>query len=84
MWSDGATLGQFRLTWNMNSSDKRTVRVSTIHAFKGLESPVIILTELDAVYKDTLDQLLYIGISRARNHLVIIGELPAPNTRITS
>ncbi len=44
----------------------------TIRRFKGLERPVIVLVELpedDA----RLDRLLYVGASRARQHLVVIG-----------
>jgi hypothetical protein len=44
----------------------------TIRRFKGLERPVIVLVELAA--DDTrLDRLLYVGASRARQHLVVIG-----------
>ena len=43
----------------------------TIRRFKGLERPVIVLVELDPT--DTrLDRLLYVGASRARQHLVVI------------
>jgi len=43
----------------------------TIRRFKGLERPVIVLVELggDAA---KLDKLLYVGASRARQHLVVI------------
>jgi ATP-dependent exoDNAse (exonuclease V) alpha subunit len=37
---------------------------------------VVILTELHALYPDIRDQLLYVGLSRARHHAIIIGELP--------
>src|ERR1043165_7425217 len=45
----------------------RKVFFSSIRAFKGLESPVVILCELENLDADTRDQLLYVGISRARN-----------------
>ncbi len=51
-------------------------RVCTIHSFKGLESPVVILTELDKLYANIHNQLIYIGLSRARHHAIVIGELP--------
>lgn len=44
----------------------------TIRRFKGLERPVIVLVELDGVDPARLDQLLYVGASRARQHLVVI------------
>ncbi len=44
----------------------------TIHSFKGLESPVIILVELTEDMKNVVEELMYVGCSRARHHLVII------------
>ena len=79
IWRDGSTFGNYNLTWNLGSSGHSSIRVSTIHGFKGLESPIVILTELDQAFAETRDQLVYIGISRARNHLVIIGSLPSPS-----
>jgi hypothetical protein len=45
----------------------------SIRRFKGLERPVIVLGELD-LKDDKLERLLYIGASRARQHLIVIGE----------
>ncbi len=44
----------------------------TIRRFKGLERPVVILVELRADV-ERLNRLLYVGASRARQHLVVIG-----------
>jgi hypothetical protein len=44
----------------------------TIRRFKGLERPVIVLVELDGIDPAKLDRLLYVGASRARQHLVVI------------
>ncbi len=52
------------------------VRFSSIRGFKGLESPVVILCELDDLDDQTYDQQLYVGLSRARNHCVIVGPQP--------
>ena len=50
------------------------IRLSTIHRFKGLESPMVILAEIDSrVSAEQLPGLLYVGATRARTHLVIIG-----------
>ncbi len=43
----------------------------SIRRFKGLERPVVVLVELRAD-DPRLDRLLYIGASRARQHLVVI------------
>ena len=50
------------------------VYFSTIYSFKGLERAVIILVEIDRLsgLRDDLNQLLYVGCSRARNHLIVL------------
>jgi hypothetical protein len=49
------------------------VRVATIHRYKGLESPVVVLAEIDdRVAADELNALLYVGATRARSHLVVV------------
>ena len=50
----------------------RGVRFSSIRAFKGLESPVVVLCELEDLDSATLNQQLYVGMSRARNHCVVV------------
>ncbi len=47
------------------------VLFQSIHRFKGLERPVVILVELEDRLKD--EELIYVGITRARAHLVVIG-----------
>ena len=44
----------------------------SIRRFKGLERPVVVLVELPAD-DEHLDRLLYVGASRARQHLLVIG-----------
>lgn len=43
----------------------------TIRRFKGLERPVIVLVELPD--DDKFERLFYVGASRARQHLIVIG-----------
>lgn len=52
------------------------IRFGSIRGYKGLESPVVILCELEDLDEKTRDHQLYVGISRARNHCVIV----APGT----
>lgn len=78
MWEDDTLLGNFVLTWDMKTDMNMAIRLCTIYSFKGLESAVVILTELDRAPEDIVNQLLYVGLSRARNHAVVLGELPAP------
>jgi hypothetical protein len=49
------------------------VRVATIHRYKGLEAPVVVLCELDGrVAASDLPALLYVGATRARAHLAVV------------
>lgn len=50
------------------------ILVATPHAFKGLESPVVVLTELDHLPEDTARRLYYVGASRAMTHLVVLAD----------
>jgi len=50
----------------------RKVLFSSIRAFKGLESSVVVLCELEDLASDSMDAQLYVGMSRARNHCVIV------------
>jgi superfamily I DNA/RNA helicase len=48
-------------------------RVATVHRYKGLESPVVVLCEIDSrVAEDELPSMLYVGATRARSHLVVV------------
>ena len=49
------------------------VQFATVHSFKGLERPVVVLAEV-ARAADRLEEIRYVGSSRARSHLVIIEE----------
>ena len=48
------------------------VRFSSIRGYKGLESPVVILCELEEIDDDTVGKQLYVGVSRARNHCIVV------------
>ena len=64
--------------WDLSAYELREddeIGWSTIRRFKGLESPVVILVELDdaIAQSDRLRELVYVGISRARDFLYLIG-----------
>jgi superfamily I DNA/RNA helicase len=69
-WHEGAIIGNQRLTWSTETADPAAVQVSTIHSFKGLERPVVIMTELVHLPRGHEPELLYVGRSRARNQLI--------------
>jgi hypothetical protein len=50
------------------------VRFASIRAFKGLEAPVVILCELEELDDRTREQQLYVGLSRAKNHCIVVSK----------
>jgi hypothetical protein len=50
-----------------------TILFDSIRRFKGLEREVIVLVELDES-EPKLEQLMYVGATRARRHLVMIAD----------
>jgi hypothetical protein len=64
--------------WRQTPAEERDrhVKIATIRAAKGLESDVVILVEPDGVAQETParhDKLLYVALSRARHHLIVLG-----------
>lgn len=51
------------------------VHFSTVHAFKGLESPAVVVTDLEVdVGADNFESLLYVGLTRATDRLIALVE----------
>jgi len=50
-----------------------TILIDTIQRFKGLESPIVILWGLDSIDLARSDELLYVGMSRAKSLLIVVG-----------
>jgi len=50
----------------------RHIHFSSVRAFKGLEAPVVVLCELEDLDLETRDQQLYVALSRAKNHCVVV------------
>ncbi len=48
------------------------VRWTTVHAFKGLEAPVVILTDIDDVVGPRAEALFYTGVTRATDRLIVL------------
>ena len=48
------------------------IRYCSIHSFKGLEAPAIILTDLDGFSRQSLEALIYIGVTRSLHRLIIV------------
>jgi hypothetical protein len=71
------SIGNFRLTDQWTSADGE-VFCSTVHAFKGLESPVVILAEIESYATQDLETILYVGCSRACHHLIVLASTNLP------
>lgn len=57
---------------NQETCTKDEIPFSTVQAYKGLESPVVILTDIENVFSDNTKNILYVGMTRARSILYII------------
>jgi hypothetical protein len=73
----GKRYGNFTLTerWPPASGE---IYYTTVHAFKGLESPVVILAGLEEGVRPDVTTVAYVGMSRARNRLVVLVNEAAP------
>lgn len=77
LFKEGNRLGNILLTWEPHPGPNQ-IQISSIYSFKGLESPIVILIELDKVALPQRNYLLYVATSRPRDHLIILGNLPEP------
>lgn len=53
---------------------KGRLRHSTIHSFKGLDAPAVIVTDLDDSGVSNIDALVYVGLTRATDRLTALVE----------
>lgn len=58
------------------------IRHSTIHSFKGLEAPAIILTDIDDVAAPEFEALLYVGLTRPTERLTVLATKAALGGKI--
>lgn len=68
--NDDGHVGVFRLCSNPRSATD--IRLASVRRFKGLESPVVILCEMEELDSDAARSLWYTGLSRARSALVLL------------
>ena len=57
---------------NVTRSRIPVVRFATIQAFKGMESPVVVMCDVTEVTENEPQALLYVGMSRARSQLTVL------------
>ncbi|NUQ00675.1 MAG: ATP-binding domain-containing protein, partial [Armatimonadetes bacterium] len=73
----GQVLGNLTLTTTAPPGPNE-VLVSTIQRFKGLERRAVILADLDQTVHPDLPTVLYVGASRAKEHLAVVIDQAAP------
>lgn len=56
---------------SQKQEDKNKIRISSIHAFKGLERQLVILTDIEN-FSDEEKALFYVGLSRAKLSAVVL------------
>jgi hypothetical protein len=64
-------LGGWRIA-ELGLATEGDLAYATIHSFKGLERPVVILVDAGSIETMETDALLYVGMSRARVRLFVI------------
>ena len=77
MWQHDLRVGDYTLVRTARKRRPNDIETATIYAFKGLERPVVILAELEELSGPEGDRLIYVGLSRARNDVFVLGALPA-------
>ena len=60
--------------WNVEGpAESSGVRVNTIRKFKGLEADIIYIWGIEEIDLPRDEEILYVGISRAKSRLIIVG-----------
>lgn len=59
-------------SYREEAEEGASIRYSSVHAFKGLEAPAIVLTDIEGIEDEQAKALLYVGMSRARVRLYIL------------
>lgn len=72
--SEGEWLRQILVPASDGRRSPGRVAFTTIHAFKGLEAPAVVMTDLDRDSVPAFESLLYVGITRATDRLVMLIE----------
>ena len=81
LFKEGDRIGNVLITWATHPGPNQ-VKISSVYSFKGLESSIVILAELDKIDIAQRNYLLYVATSRPRDHLIILGQLPEPQVQV--
>jgi len=61
----------------IEAATRGKVRYATVHAFKGLESPAVIVTDVDEPTAPGFEALLYVGLTRPTDRLSVLASRDA-------
>ena len=70
-WKEGDKLGNFTLTWDDRRNEGTQVLCATIQSFKGMESDIVLITEMSKVRGNQEREMWYTALSRACHHVVV-------------
>lgn len=67
-------LGKHTIDWfdGCSQNSATSIHCCTIHSFKGLEKPVVVVAEIHNIPEYLRKELLYVACSRAKSHLVLL------------
>jgi len=83
VFQDGEPVGgALRLSWR--DASPGMVRIRNVYAFKGLEAPIVILVEPEHARAALQNQILYVALSRATYHLIVLGKLAPPGVKASA
>jgi len=68
----GLDVGGLKLSWEAGIRKDGIISCSTIHSYKGLERPVVIVAEMSNLPREKARALQYVAYSRANSHLIIL------------
>lgn len=68
----GIDIGGLKLSWEPSVKKDGIISCSTIHSYKGLERPVVIVTDVSRFTSEKARTLQYVAYSRANSHLIIL------------
>ncbi len=54
------------------SANSKHIRYASVHAFKGLEAPAIILTDIETIHSQLAISLFYISVTRALQRIIVL------------
>ena len=75
-FTEGMRFGNVALTWGVAGINE--VRCRSIATFNGMQSPVVVLAEPDRAHAASANALMHVALTRAKHHVVVLGQLPAP------